>query len=170
MLFGGGSSGGSDAKAMARAAKGGGSSDWLSKAFNFGRSLFDFSEGGYTGDGGKLEPAGIVHRGEFVLPQRAVSRIGLPKLEAMRLGHLPGFSEGGLVGGGSFGGIGPRPGSAPYFDLRGAVMTQDLLKQMNAIGAQAEGNAKSWATKNVPAVTQSKTTKQQQHQIGRRKR
>ncbi|WP_313105817.1 hypothetical protein, partial [Brevundimonas sp.] len=68
------------------------------------------------------------------------------------------------------GGIGPRPGSAPYFDLRGAVMTQDLLKQMNAIGAQAEGNARSWATKNVPAVTQSKTTKQQQHQIGRRKR
>lgn len=173
MLFGGGSSGGGDAKSLARAAKGlsgGGSSDWLSKAFNFGRSLFGFSEGGYTGAGGKLEPAGIVHRGEFVLPQRAVSRIGLPKLEAMRLGHLPGFSEGGLVGGGSFGGIGPRPGSAPYFDLRGAVMTQDLLKQMNAIGARAEGNAKSWATTNIPAVTQSKTAKQQQHQLGRRKR
>lgn len=163
MLFGGKSS-------APAAASSGGSTGWLSKAFNFGRSLFGFSEGGYTGAGGKLEPAGIVHRGEFVLPQRAVSRIGLPKLEAMRLGHLPGFSEGGLVGGGSFGGIGPRPGSAPYFDLRGAVMTQDLLKQMNAIGAQAEGNAKSWATKNVPAVTQSKTTKQQQHQIGRRKR
>lgn len=163
MLFGGKSS-------VPTAASSGGSTGWLSKAFNFGRSLFGFSEGGYTGDGGKLEPAGIVHRGEFVLPQRAVSRIGLPKLEAMRLGHLPGFSEGGLVGGGSFGGIGPRSGSAPYFDLRGAVMTQDLLKQMNAIGAQAEGNAKSWATKNVPAVTQSKTTKQKQHQIGRRKR
>lgn len=163
MLFGGRS-------APTPTASGGGSTGWLSKAFNFGRSLFGFSEGGYTGAGGVLEPAGIVHRGEFVLPQRAVSRIGLPKLEAMRLGHLPGFSEGGFVGGGSLGGIGPRPGSAPYFDLRGAVMTQDLLNQMNAIGAQAEGNAKTWATKNVPAVTQSKTTKQQQHQIGRRKR
>lgn len=163
MLFGGRS-------APAPASSGGGSTGWLSKAFNFGRSLFGFSEGGYTGAGGKLEPAGIVHRGEIVLPQRAVSRIGLPKLEAMRLGHLPGFSEGGLVGGGSFGGIGPRPGSAPYFDLRNAVMTQDLLKQMNAIGAQAEGNAKSWATTNIPAVTQSKTAKQQQHQLGRRKR
>ena len=163
LLFGGRS-------APAPTSSGGGSTGWLSKAFNFGRSLFGFSEGGYTGAGGVLEPAGIVHRGEFVLPQRAVSRIGLPKLEAMRLGHLPGFSEGGFVGGGSLGGIGPRPGSAPYFDLRGAVMTQDLLNQMNAIGAQAEGNAKTWATKNVPAVTQSKTTKQQQHQIGRRKR
>lgn len=28
-------------------------------------------------------------------------------------------------------------GGAPYFDLRGAVMTQDLLNQMNAIGQQA---------------------------------
>lgn len=170
MLFGGGSSGGSDAKAMARAAKGGGSSDWLSKAFNFGRSLFGFSEGGYTGAGGVMEPAGIVHKGEFVLPQRAVSRIGLPKLEAMRLGTLPGYANGGLVGGGSFGSVGPRPGNNPTFVLHSPVMTQDLLNQMNAIGAQAEGNAKTWATKNVPAVTQSKSVKQQQHQIGRRKR
>jgi TP901 family phage tail tape measure protein len=28
-----------------------------------------FSEGGYTGDGGTNEPAGIVHRGEYVMPQ-----------------------------------------------------------------------------------------------------
>lgn len=169
MLFGGGSSGGG-AKALARAAKGGGSSDWLSKAIGFGKSLFGFSDGGYTGAGGVMEPAGIVHKGEFVLPQRAVSRIGLPKLEAMRLGTLPGYANGGLVGDGSFGSIGPRPGNAPYFDLRGAVMTQELLDQMNAIGSQAESRSNSWAVKNVPAVTQSKSAKQQQHQIGRRKR
>lgn len=60
--------------------------------------------------------------------------------------------------------------SNPTFVLHSPVMTQDLLNQMNAIGAQAEGNAKTWATKNVPAVTQSKSAKQQQHQIGRRKR
>jgi hypothetical protein len=64
---------------------------------------------------------------------------------------------------------GPQ-GGGNYFDLRGAVTSQDLINQMNTIGAKAEGNAKTWATKNVPAVTQSKTTKQQQHQIGRRKR
>lgn len=28
-----------------------------------------YSEGGYTGDGGRYEPAGIVHRGEYVVPQ-----------------------------------------------------------------------------------------------------
>lgn len=31
-----------------------------------------FSEGGYTGDGDKYEPAGEVHKGEYVLPQEAV--------------------------------------------------------------------------------------------------
>lgn len=54
-----------------------------------------FAEGGYTGDGGKYEPAGIVHRGEYVFPQEAVSRIGLGRLEAMKSG---GYAEGGLVG------------------------------------------------------------------------
>jgi hypothetical protein len=45
-----------------------------------------FAEGGFTGTGGKYEPAGIVHRGEFVMPAEAVGRIGLPTLEAMRHG------------------------------------------------------------------------------------
>lgn len=45
-----------------------------------------FAEGGYTGAGGKWEPAGIVHRGEFVMPASAVNRIGLGRLEAMRQG------------------------------------------------------------------------------------
>jgi hypothetical protein len=51
----------------------------LVAAFSMG-----FAEGGYTGAGGKYEPAGIVHRGEFVMPADAVNRIGLPALEAMK--------------------------------------------------------------------------------------
>ena len=35
-----------------------------------------FSEGGYTGDGGKYEPAGFVHRGEVVFSQRDVAAFG----------------------------------------------------------------------------------------------
>ncbi|MFZ4705462.1 MAG: phage tail tape measure protein [Bacteroidales bacterium] len=34
--------------------------------------------GGYTGDGGKYEPAGIVHKGEYVIPQEGVNN---PKLQ-----------------------------------------------------------------------------------------
>ena len=48
-----------------------------------------FYEGGYTGNGGKFEPAGIVHKGEFVVPADAVNRIGLDNLETLRNGNLP---------------------------------------------------------------------------------
>jgi len=44
-----------------------------------------FAEGGYTGPGGKYEPAGVVHRGVFVLPQSAVSRLGLSTLDALKM-------------------------------------------------------------------------------------
>ncbi len=35
-----------------------------------------FSEGGYTGDGGKYEPAGFVHKGEYVFSKETVQRLG----------------------------------------------------------------------------------------------
>ncbi len=54
-----------------------------------------FASGGFTGPGGKYEPAGIVHRGEVVIPQHLVKR-DWASLKA-RYGHLPGFSGGGLV-------------------------------------------------------------------------
>ena len=49
--------------------------------------LFGFSEGGYTGSGGKNEPAGIVHKGEVVFSQEDVARNGgVAAVEAMRQG------------------------------------------------------------------------------------
>jgi len=58
-----------------------------------------FASGGYTGPGGKYQPAGIVHAGEYVLPKEATRRIGLGPLEYMRKhGKLPGYAGGGLVG------------------------------------------------------------------------
>jgi hypothetical protein len=52
-------------------------------------SLGAFAEGGYTGDGGKYDVAGVVHRGEYVMPADAVDRIGLDTLESMRAGSGP---------------------------------------------------------------------------------
>lgn len=46
-------------------------------------SSMGFAEGGYTGAGGKYEPAGIVHKGEYVFTQEDVARIGLNNLESM---------------------------------------------------------------------------------------
>lgn len=56
----------------------------------------DFATGGYTGKGGKYEPAGIVHRGEVVLPQEVV-KADWSYLKS-RYGYLPGFADGGVVG------------------------------------------------------------------------
>ena len=36
-----------------------------------------FSDGGYTGDGGKYEAAGVVHKGEFVIDKETTSDLGL---------------------------------------------------------------------------------------------
>lgn len=54
-----------------------------------------YASGGYTGPGGKYQPAGTVHKGEYVFDQDAVRRIGLKNLEAMHRG----YASGGLVGG-----------------------------------------------------------------------
>lgn len=61
-------------------------------------AIFGFADGGYTGQGGKYEPAGIVHKGEYVMSKRATDRIGVGNLEALHLGALAGFDRGGYVG------------------------------------------------------------------------
>ncbi|OYQ79097.1 hypothetical protein B9T12_04800 [Wohlfahrtiimonas chitiniclastica] len=56
-----------------------------------------FAMGGYTGAGGKYQPAGIVHKGEVVFSQRDVARFGgVAAVERMR---LRGYANGGIVGG-----------------------------------------------------------------------
>ena len=59
------------------------------------------SSGGYTGDGGKYEPAGIVHKGEYVLNAAATKRIGVANLERMNKG----YANGGYVGNAPMGGV-----------------------------------------------------------------
>ncbi|HDO6730000.1 phage tail length tape measure family protein [Klebsiella pneumoniae] len=46
-----------------------------------------FASGGYTGPGGKFQPAGIVHKGEYVFDQASTNRIGVSQLEALRNGQ-----------------------------------------------------------------------------------
>ncbi|MBP2614751.1 phage tail length tape measure family protein [Agrobacterium pusense] len=54
-----------------------------------------FSEGGFTGPGGKYQPAGIVHKGEVVWSQADVARAGgVGAVEALRKG----YANGGPVG------------------------------------------------------------------------
>ncbi|WP_227635063.1 phage tail length tape measure family protein [Klebsiella pneumoniae] len=50
-------------------------------------SSVGFASGGYTGPGGKYQPAGIVHKGEYVFDQASTNRIGVSQLEALRNGQ-----------------------------------------------------------------------------------
>ncbi|NKJ34107.1 hypothetical protein [Rhizobium sp. SG570] len=65
-----------------------------------------FDSGGYTGPGGKYEPAGTVHRGEVVWSQDDIARWGgVDNVERMRVGRpeyrgMPryGYADGGVAG------------------------------------------------------------------------
>lgn len=58
-----------------------------------------WNDGGYTGPGGKYDPAGIVHRGEIVWSQADIARWGgVQAVEKLRLAPR-GYSDGGVVGG-----------------------------------------------------------------------
>lgn len=103
-----------------------------------------FAEGGYTGPGGKYEPAGIVHRGEVVWSQDDVSRAGgLSVVESLRKG-FSGYANGGAVGvsvaapamrgGASNGASIPRAGNT--YHITGQV-DNDVIRRIE----QAEENA-----------------------------
>ncbi len=64
---------------------------------NSATKFLGYASGGYTGSGGKYEPAGVVHKGEFVFTKEATSRLGVGNLYNL----MRGYASGGLVGGGS---------------------------------------------------------------------
>lgn len=57
-------------------------------------NLLPFDGGGFTGRGDRYEPAGVVHRGEYVFSKPAVDRIGIGPLDRLHKG----YASGGLVG------------------------------------------------------------------------
>ncbi|EJA4294648.1 phage tail tape measure protein, partial [Escherichia coli] len=75
-------------------ATGGGSSASGGAAIQAAAAKLHFATGGFTGTGGKYEPAGIVHRGEFVFTKEATSRIGVGNLYRL----MRGYATGGYVG------------------------------------------------------------------------
>lgn len=83
-----------------------GSGGWLTNLFGGGSTDLSkytgmtglFADGGYTGAGGKYEPAGVVHKGEYVFDADSVRKAGGPAgLDAMRR-RLKGYANGGYVG------------------------------------------------------------------------
>lgn len=97
-----------------------------------------FDAGGFTGHGGKYEPAGIVHRGEFVFTKESTSRIGVANLYRL----MRGYASGGLVGGGSAAasGIGGINVYAPVSVT--TAQSNDTKQQQSSDGSLAQAYQK----------------------------
>ncbi|HID5224903.1 TPA: phage tail tape measure protein [Proteus mirabilis] len=78
-----------------KAAFGGQADGWRGAVGNF----LGFASGGYTGDGGKHDPAGVVHKGEFVFTKEATQRLGVDNLYRLMDAGKRGYASGGHVGG-----------------------------------------------------------------------
>ncbi|MFV9080049.1 tape measure protein [Serratia fonticola] len=97
--------------------------------------------GGYTGAGGKYEPAGVVHRGEFVMTKEATERIGVENLYGM----MRGYADGGLVSAAAGGSFGVRPTTASQPLSPGALGGGSPLVNV-VINIDGNGNADTQAT------------------------
>lgn len=85
-------------------------------------------DGGYTGDGGKYEPKGIVHGGEFVFTKEATRNIGVGNLYAM-MHSAQGYADGGYVGNAPMHGL-MATGGGITVDLSGMqIVTQGQQDQ-----------------------------------------
>ncbi|SCB37635.1 phage tail tape measure protein, lambda family [Bradyrhizobium shewense] len=91
----GGSSGGLGLGSLFGVGGGGGGYSAAVSAGSYAipKAGINFADGGYTGPGGKYEPAGIVHKGEYVMDAVTVRRVGVANLDSLR-----GYADGGLVG------------------------------------------------------------------------
>ncbi|MGC3935985.1 phage tail tape measure protein [Pseudomonas atacamensis] len=99
-IFSGLTAGASAGNGLAAGSAGATSSTLGASAAGYG-SKFGFSDGGYTGDGGKFEPKGVVHGGEFVVRKEAVSQPGAREFLERMNANTKGYADGGYVGGAS---------------------------------------------------------------------
>lgn len=100
---------------------------------SIGNLFSGHSNGGYTGDGGKYEPRGIVHGGEFVFTKEATSAIGIGNLYAMMRG-AQGYAGGGYVGTASMQGLGSS-GTGPL-----TIQTSVLIQNQGSEPQEADNN------------------------------
>lgn len=77
--------------------------------------------GGYTGNGGKYEPMGIVHGGEYVMTKEATSRLGVNTLNALNYGKRA------LIAGGL--GISVATAAPVQVDTRAPIFARPMMTQ-----------------------------------------
>ena len=81
----------------------------------------EYATGGYTGNGGKYQPMGIVHGGEYVMTKEATNRLGIATLNALNYGKQA------LIAGGL--GIGLATASPIQVDNRPPISARPSISQ-----------------------------------------
>ncbi|WP_449568575.1 phage tail tape measure protein [Lelliottia nimipressuralis] len=99
--------------------------------FSQGGLVPAFDSGGYTGDGGKYQPKGVVHGGEFVFTKEATSAIGVGNLYAMMRG-AQGYANGGYVGNAAMYGL--QSAGAGGITVQTSVVVQNQNSQQQTSG------------------------------------
>lgn len=113
-------------------------------------------DGGYTGDGGKYEPMGVVHGGEVVIRKEVVQQPGMRQyLERLNKSGKPGYADGGYVGLASGGSASTGTANAggsvviqQNFTVPGAA-NDSSAKDMQAIGQAYADTAKRGAQQAI---------------------
>ena len=96
-----------------------------------------YSKGGFTPKGGKEEPAGIVHKGEYVVPQwvlntpQGMNYVNI--LEAIRTNKTSGYASGGPVGSPS------SAASSPQINLEARTDNAALVPLLESIDRKLNG-------------------------------
>ena len=98
-----------------------------------GGQVSGYASGGYTGPGGKYEPAGMVHKGEFVFTKEATRRIGVDNLYAMMHGAQSGAVAPRSGGGYAAGGEVTGGGAAGYIASFGPMAEQQLMRALRQV-------------------------------------
>ena len=94
----------------------------------------EYDGGGYTGPGGKFEPKGIVHGGEFVFTKESTARLGVGNLYRL----MRGYASGGFVGNATSGSL--QTGVSVYAPVS-VTTPQSSQGQQGSANADALGRA-----------------------------
>src|SRR5665647_1130791 len=116
----------------------------LAMAVSERNKMKSLAVGGYTGDGGKYEPAGVVHKGEYVIPQEGVNNPqlrpminmfeqarrnnSLARLNLSSMSQSGGFSKGGYASVDTSGQMNTNPAGGTDPELKAAIL--ELNKQL----------------------------------------
>ncbi|PJG67840.1 tape measure protein [Acinetobacter seifertii] len=110
------------------------------------QTIAGFSDGGYTGNGLKHTPAGIVHKGEVVWSQEDIKRWGgVSVVESMRQSKPSGYANGGFVSNNTTDVIATRR-EARQFDAINSNQTQSSSSDIPInvyVTVNADGSSKT---------------------------